>query len=675
MPDPTAFDTFIRGTAALRARDVPAATRGEWNARRAVLRNAILAAIGPFPATPCPFNEQRLGVIDRPGYRVEKLAFQSRPGVWVTANLYVPADGKGKRPAVLAVHGHHAWARIDPVVQAYCLGLVKLGFVVLAVDAFGAGERHVAPAPGTYHGALDGAALWPVGQTLLGMQVYDNRRAVDFLLTRTDVDPDRLGVTGASGGGNQSMYAGALDDRLKAVVPVCSVGTYQAYLRAASCVCEVLPGALRFTEEGDVLGLVAPRALLVINATKDGIQFSPAEAAMSVARARAIYGLHGAGDALKHTVIEGTHGYDRTMREAMYGWMVRWLKGEGQGEPLAEPAHQTEPPDVLRCYPDPATRPTPWLTPPAFARRTGRELLAAAFPKPPDHAEEWQSTAVYMRDQLRALLGPAPPPPRPAAVAGRPATAEGVTTLPFVLTPEPGLPMDLTLRTPEGPGERRPTCVLLHLDGMPAALRHPLAAALLKAGWAVAAPNLRATGAAQPANDRVRDAADHTSAEHALWVGRPLFGQWLFDTQVLLDWLTLQPTIDRRRVFVAGVGSAGLLALAAGGLWDDRAAGAIAAETPVSYLTDVPYGPAVRMGILLPGVVRVGDVPQLAALAAPRRLVLADGVSPQGAKLKDRELRDAYAFTTAVYRANRAAERLSIVTEQRWADVVAGLLA
>ena len=125
--------------------------------------------------------------------------------------------------------------------------------------------------------------------------------------------------------------------------------------------------------------------------------------------------------------------------------------------------------------------------------------------------------------------------------------------------------MDVVLRTPEGAGAKRPVCVLLHLDGMPAALKHPLAAALVKAGWAVAAPNLRATGAAEPQNNRVHDAADHNSSEHALWIGRPLFGQWLFDAQVLLDWLALQPTIDRRRVVVAGVGLAGLLAESSGG--------------------------------------------------------------------------------------------------------------
>src|SRR6185295_14812280 len=134
---------------------------------------------------------------------------------------------------------------------------------------------------------------WPAGQTLVGLQVYDNRRAVDYLLTRPEVDGERLGITGASGGGNQTMYAGSLDERFTAVVPVCSVGQYQAYLRAACCVCEVLPGALRFTEEGDVLALVAPRALMVINASRDNFNFSVGEATRSIGRARPVFELLG----------------------------------------------------------------------------------------------------------------------------------------------------------------------------------------------------------------------------------------------------------------------------------------------------------------------------------------------------------------------------------------------
>src|SRR5262249_39364035 len=184
-----------------------------------------------------------------------------------------------------------------------------------------------------------GRRLWAAGYTLLGMQVYDNRRAVDYLVSRPEVDGKKLGITGASGGGNQSMYAGALDERFGAVVPVCSVGTYQAYLKAASCVCEVLPGALKFTEEGDVLGLVAPRALLVINATEDAHQFSIGEAKKSLERTKAIYKLHDKEERVRHDTFESPHDYNKAMREAMCGWMTKWLKGEGEGKPIAEPKH------------------------------------------------------------------------------------------------------------------------------------------------------------------------------------------------------------------------------------------------------------------------------------------------------------------------------------------------
>src|SRR5262245_52178117 len=201
---------FLRAQGlALRAKDRAPATRREWQERRQRLREAMFVAMGPMPEKPCPLDAKVLGVLKRDGYRIERVIFQSRPDVWVTANAYVPENVKGKGPAVLVVHGHWAGARRDPVVQARCLGLVKLGFFVLAVDAFGAGERYTTPARGTYHGALYGATLWPTGHTLLGLQVYDNRRAVDYLCSRPEVDGERLGITGASGGGNQSMYAGA----------------------------------------------------------------------------------------------------------------------------------------------------------------------------------------------------------------------------------------------------------------------------------------------------------------------------------------------------------------------------------------------------------------------------------------------------------------------------------
>ena len=239
-----------------------------------------------MPEHACPLDPEVLGTLSRPGYAIERLTFQSRPEVRVTANLYRPDPVALPCPAVLSVHGHWAWARMDPHVQPRCIALAKLGYVVLCVDAFGSGERAVEPGPGTYHGGLTGASLLPLGTPLIGLQVNDNRRAVDYLISRQEVDASRLAVTGASGGGNQTLYAGATDDRLKAVIPVCGIGTYDSYLRTACCVCEINIGGAIYATTADLLAMVAPRALLVVSASKDALQFSVAEAAKSVALAR-----------------------------------------------------------------------------------------------------------------------------------------------------------------------------------------------------------------------------------------------------------------------------------------------------------------------------------------------------------------------------------------------------
>jgi hypothetical protein len=469
------------------------------------------------------------------------------------------------------------------------------------------------------------------------------------------------------------MYAGALDERIRVVVPVCSVGTYQAYLHAACCVCEVLPGAMRFAEEGDVLSLVAPRALLVINATEDAYQFSVAEAEKSVARARPVFKLLGAEAKLKHATFESPHAYNQAMREAMYGWMSQWLKGEGEGKPIPEPKHDVEKPEDLAVFSD-DKRPAGFLYPPTLAAREAKSLLAKFGELKADHAEDWDSTAVYMRAQLRKqVFGDFPRAPKPDAKVYAIAQADGVETMPLLLHPEPDMPLPVLHRSKSGAKGKQPACVLLHLDGKAAALKHPLAAALLEKGWVVSAPDLRATGETKPASDGIKDAPDHNSAEHALWVGRPLLGQWVFDVQCLLDWLAIQPGLDTRRFAVVGIGQAGLVAVCAAGLLDDRVSAAATVEAPVSYVTEQAYPAGMRMGLLAPGLLRVGDVPHLAALSAPRRLMIVGGVSSDGKALVEKPLREAYGFTASVYKLHKAEARLTVTETLKPDELAAGL--
>jgi dienelactone hydrolase len=678
MADPAAFDAYIQAQGkSLRADDKPPATLAAWKARRETLRKHLLAAMGPVPDKPCDLSARIVATLKRPGYRIENVLFQSRPDVWVTANTYVPDNVKGKGPAVLVVHGHWAGARRDPVVQARCLGLVKLGFFVLCVDAFGAGERHPSAARGGYHGALIGSTLWPAGLTLLGAQVYENRRAVDYLVSRPEVDGDRLGITGASGGGNQTMYAGALDERFAAVVPVCSVGTYQAYLKAACCVCEVLPGALTFTEEGDVLGLVAPRALLVINATQDALQFSVGEARKSLERARAIFKLYGREDRVRHDTFDSPHAYNQAMREAMYGWMTRALKHEGTGKPIAEPKHDVEKPEDLACYAE-GKRPATFVFPGTLAAREARRLLSSFVTGKLDHAEAWEARAGLMQEKLDEALGKLPALlGKVSGKLGKTTTKGGLrtTTLAVELTEDLALPV--TVRAQAGAGKAKAApCILLHLEGKDKALEHPLARALLAGGRTIYAVDLRATGELKPARDAIAGAVDHNSAEHALWVGQPLLGQWVVDVRAVIEHIATQPGLDARKLAVVGLGQAGLVALCAAAAPRPaaaRPASVAVVGMPASLVTATAYPAGTHMGLLAPGLFTAGDVPHLAALVAPRRLTVAGGVSAQGKPLEQKALEQAFAFTHKVYGLLKSSEALVVQAQIEPAQIAVRL--
>ena len=479
---------------------------------------------------------------------------------------------------------------------------------------------------------MTAATLLPSGYTLAGLQVYENRRALEYLRSRPEVDPDRIGITGASGGGNQTMYAAALIDGLKAAAPVCSVGNYQAYLGIACCMCEMVPGALTFTEEWGVLGQFAPKGLVIVNATRDAVQFSVPEAKKTVAGLDAIYRLHGAPDHLKHAVFESGHDYNRAMRETVYGWFTRHLKGEGDGAPVDEPAIETEDPESLRCYPG-DTRPDDFVTLPRFAAAEGRKLLAAKAD--PADAASWKREAEALRKTLVTKTLGGFPEVRKGSGPEVNRTGDGT----LVFSPEPGI--SLSAQVLPGTAPDAPRAVLIDLDGVDHPESRHLADELRRGGWAVVTTELRATGKHAWPSDKVGLAPDHNTAEWGLWIGRPMLGQWAFDVRRLLDALEASDEVRPRETALIGVGPGGLVALVAAAT-DLRVTKVAAVGTLASFVSDEPFQ-GQRLGTIVPGIVKdVGDVAHLAALVAPRRVVIAGGVSGGGKPLDADRLRAAY---------------------------------
>lgn len=616
----------------------PPASTKEWEFQRKTLRQKLLEAWGGFPEMAADFNVEVRGTLDRPLYKIEKLLIETFPGVKLTANAYVPKL-EGKLPAVLCVHGHWRGAKQDPTVQSRCIGLAKLGFFVLVVDAFGAGERAIGKALGEYHGAMTGGSLLPTGRTLSGLQVAENMRCVDYLQSRPEVDPERIGVTGASGGGNQSMYVGAFDERIKAVVPVCSVGSYRVYVGVACCMCEVVPGGLQFTEESGILALTSPRALMVINATKDAVQFSVEQAEGSLKQARKVFEMDRVSEKLRHTVFESGHDYSQPMREAMYGWMTLHLKGEGDGNSIPEPEIVVEDPEELRCYPG-ESRPDDFVTLPRFTGREGKLAL--------DEARRGRVEQIEQERQrfLKVIL---PTLPKWVALHQRlePSPREGYLRMWFLS--EPGLEVFADVRLNDAgnrdapkPDSAQPWSVLFSLEGADG-FHDPVIEALEKSGGNIAILNGRGTGIFSPKGNRIHNAADHNTAEWNLWVGRPALGGWAWDIVRLVAALQVFGSRKPSQFNLVGIESGAMPIAAAGvclqaaGLRPIDSQGVLRSVSLIrglgSYVTEIPFEKE-YLGIMVPGILKkFGDVTDILRLFPEGKLAFCEARNAQGQTL------------------------------------------
>lgn len=378
----------------LAANRLPPVSLRAWEKRRTELQDLLTKKLH-LQNDPTPADFRVHHTIQREGYRIDMVSYASgSPDIRVTAAMYVP-DGDGPFPAVLNLHGHWAQGHLAARVQSRGHILAQNGIIVLSPDAAGTGERSIGEGEKRYHGAIPGAGLYMIGDSLLGWQVRDNRRSIDVLCALPFVNADRLGVTGASGGGNQTMWIAACDERIKACVPVVSVGSFESYVTERNCICETLPGGMADMEEWELLGLVAPRALLVLNAYQDSSPaFGPGPVTRTAEALREVYGLSGADERFDLRILNTTHGYWPEMLSAMLGWMKYWLRDDGPGFSLSLPPVVPEEEDSVRVFP----RGT-W---PAKTQQysVNRETLLAAMP--PANREK---DADALREELAKYTG------------------------------------------------------------------------------------------------------------------------------------------------------------------------------------------------------------------------------------------------------------------------------
>ncbi|MBN1341165.1 MAG: acetylxylan esterase [Phycisphaerae bacterium] len=328
QPMPTASNPFPATHTKTKYTFGPITTKAEWLARQKDIREHILVSAGLWPEPPkCALKPERLDRKAFDGYVREKVYFQSFPGVLVTGALYWPAEAKGKLPAVLCPHGHWKHGRLEEPPQARCINLARQGYVVLAIDMVGYNDNGPIP-----HG-FKGDMLWEL--SLGGLQLWNCIRSLDFLQTLDRVDPKRIGVTGASGGGTQTFMVSAVDDRVKVAAPVCMISAHFQ----GGCLCENAPLMRVMMNNMEIGAAMAPRPLVLVSATGDWTKNNPTVEYPAI---RKIYELLGAGDKIAEKQFNLGHNYDQPGREVVYSWFARWLKGAPAGTEVKETPYEVD---------------------------------------------------------------------------------------------------------------------------------------------------------------------------------------------------------------------------------------------------------------------------------------------------------------------------------------------
>jgi dienelactone hydrolase len=351
------------------------ASRAEWEARRARLRQQVLVSCGLYPLPPkTPLKPRIFDRVERDGYTIEKVYFQTYPGFYLAGNLYRPLKGKtlkGKEgiqdtrykaqeqnasshspypsslsPGILIAHGHWNDGRMadgpDGSIAARAITFARQGCVAFTYDMVGYNDTRQIPQHLTF--AADRQS-WLWGVSLMGLQTWNSVRALDFLATLPDVDRSRLAITGESGGGTQTMMLGAIDDRLAAVGPCVMV----SHSMQGGCLCENAPGLRVDNSNMEIAAVPAPRPQIMVGATGDWTKTMMTIEGPGV---QSVYDLYNQSDSLKYVIYPFNHNINKTSREAVYQFFGTKLLHDPSADTFTEPPYQREPVADLRVFPD-----------------------------------------------------------------------------------------------------------------------------------------------------------------------------------------------------------------------------------------------------------------------------------------------------------------------------------
>jgi hypothetical protein len=327
-------------------------TKADWIERQLDVKKTLHEIVGTFPEK-TPLNPKVTGILYRPEFRVEKIIFESQPNFYVTGCLFIPSSLKSPGPAVIYCSGHTADGFRSKTYQNVILNLALKGFVVFAFDPVGQGERiqYLDPATGesavggaTNEHSYPGAQCFIAGSSVAKHMIWDGIRSVDYLLTRPEIDPNRIGITGRSGGGTQSSYIAAFDERIYAAAPECYITNFTRLIQSMGpqdAEQNFRRGIQSGIDHGDLIEVRAPKPTLLIGTTRDF--FSIQGLGETYEEANLAFKALGHDDHLQLTFDDSSHASTQKNRESMCAFFQHHLGLPGDAaEAIVEPFESEE---------------------------------------------------------------------------------------------------------------------------------------------------------------------------------------------------------------------------------------------------------------------------------------------------------------------------------------------
>ena len=651
---------------------------GQWSSaddvrrRKAYLRERMVRALGGFPER-MPLKARTVGVLKRNGYKIEKIVFESQPRFYVTANLYLPTTGQPPFPGVLFPLGHERGGKSNATWRQVLVTLARRGYVGMTWDPIGQGERvqlfdvdfeEAKVANSTTEHSILGVQCLLAGDLVARYTIWDGIRALDYLLSRQEVDPARIACTGNSGGGTHTAYLAALDDRIQVAMPSCYLTSWGRLLEtigpqdAEQCLPPWLKDGL---DHADFVDAFAPKPYLILSAIRDF--FSISGARETYREAGRTYTLMGAREKLSMFEADDGHRYIAPRRRAAYSWLGRWLKGREDLEP--EQPIQPESEEDLRSTE--SGQVVVSLEGETVASLNLKRVEQGRPARPPlSGAQAVTANKELMRRDVRELAGFSPQASRLDVKPFGTIDREGYSIEKLIYESEPGILTPALLFVPRGEG-RHPAVIYVNGDGKAAgAGPGGEVEQLVRRGFVVLAIDARGTGETRPlpndeqAREVYRFFGHYDSAMTALLVGKTLVGMRAEDVSRGVDLLVSRPEVDRERIYGFGV-EAGATVLLHEAVMDDRLKKVALEGMLESYESVVMYH--LQRDVLesaIPGVLKEYDLPDLVAALSPRAVWITDARDPLGKRVGLAELRKVYARSIDAFKAMGAPGSIGI---------------